>query len=187
MVPLKICPGLQFPFYPPRPWRGSSLTPDSAGGVIDDDRWVIQPKLNGDRVIVVKLGGKIYAANRHGRFYSYTFDDSWLKKHLLDQTVLDGEVRGKRFFPFEAVAIAGDFQLARPVEDRVKLARQLVLEAGQPWLFSTPTLAEILAMIASSRSDNTWEGLVLKRRGSGYVPLGSPSQKTNSWMKQKWL
>src|SRR5712671_2028937 len=98
---------LNLPFYPMRPRRGPDI---DAGRIkkileeIDGKKFVVQPKLNGDRVLLAVRKDEVQAANRHGSWYTKRVRNAGDFVKLGIGTVLDGEVFGGEFFPFEALA-----------------------------------------------------------------------------------
>jgi len=70
--------------------------------------YLIQPKLNGDRVLLVKRGWIVEAYNRRGSRYGFSVHAISDWRALPEGTLLDGEGWQGRFYPFEALEIGGD-------------------------------------------------------------------------------
>lgn len=177
---IQVVPGLSLPFYPMRPWKGHRLTLDGIKALLADPEAVIQPKLNGDRACLAKVGGKLYLQNRHGGWTKQAVRlAQW--ERMRDMTCLDGEVWRGDFYAFECLARAGDSLLREPVARRVKVAQELSQACSSGWLFSRPTLRWF-----KDCDKTAWEGVVVKTNASPYVVLGSPTQESPTWFKSKW-
>jgi ATP-dependent DNA ligase len=178
-----VAPGVALPFFPMRPMTGERIEGQRAVDVVNSyiaKGYIVQPKLNGDRVTLAKVNGKLLAQNRHGAWYSYNFDQKpWLS--LPDGTCLDGEVRDKVFTPFEALSHAGKSLLRETAEYRVALAKSLCT-AGRVWLFDAPSDDWLRA---SDANYPRWEGVVVKLRASPYSILGIKTDSPD-WKKLKW-
>lgn len=189
---IPVVPGISFPFYPPRPITGSMITRSTVVGFVKSnvENWLIQPKLNGDRVLVLIKDSEVYFANRHGSFYKFAVANKAQLLTLPNLTVLDGEVKDKMFDPFEAVVEAGQ-SLARACPslraERAKFIAQTQLL--RPYLFDPVTQAWMESTMASNSTARVpcWEGTVRKRLGSPYTPLASSTQTAGVWIKNKWL
>lgn len=173
--------GLIFPFYPMRPRHGAKLDCKSAQLVIDKmESCLVQPKLNGDRVCVVNYNGRIVAQNRHGREYSFSIHNRNALESIPNGTVLDGEVWKGDFYPFECLVIGNKSLMMSCVTLRVKACTDICSRAGiefvfgfeENYLYSGPT--------------DKWEGVVLKMKNKPYIPLGTSSQESSTWVKMKW-
>lgn len=185
---VEICSGLEFPFYPMRPTKGRTL--QRPAGIkqlyteaVGDSQWVMQPKLNGDRVILAVVDKRVFARNRFGQAYRLKIGNARDFLKLPDHTCFDGEVFKGNFYPFEVIACDGKSLLKTVVHERVEWARDMMRIISQPWLFGTPSLGWL--MRRTSNAPN-YDGVVLKRAGSFYIPLGSPTQSTLHWFKRSW-
>jgi ATP-dependent DNA ligase len=172
------------PFFPMRPTHGASLRTVEAAAEIKAARTthVVHRKLNGDRVLLAKAGGAVYVANRHGRWYTYGVENRHLFAQVPDGSVFDGEVHRKLFCPFDMLAFSGDNLTDVPVESRVDLTQKVCASLGVPWRWEVED--RWLDQLAANAP--TWEGVVLKLRGSPYSILGSDGQESASWSKRKW-
>jgi ATP-dependent DNA ligase len=186
MERINVAPGLSVPFYPPRPLHGKALTKATVFDFIKkmSKTHLVQPKLGGDRAIVVKLGDTLRAFNRHyGPYKQSVTLTRWA--NLPEGTVLDGEVYKKEFYPFEVVKYGPENLMAKGPEDRAAKAKTISAEVGQPYLFDTPTPESASEFIAMDGT-NKWEGIVCTERGSRYTPLASAGQESRTWIKLKW-
>src|SRR5574337_416158 len=142
---IDICTGLEMPFYPMRPVRGRALQRPSGiktlwEEAVRDKLWVMQPKLNGDRVILAVVRGKVFAQNRHASWYQKKIGNAADFLKLPDRTCLDGEVFKGNFYPFEVLACNGRSLLRTEVHERVQWARDFVRHINHPWLFEPPSV-----------------------------------------------
>lgn len=146
-------------------------------------RFVIQPKLNGDRAILWVLDGEIYIHNRHGGEYRLMVRNRATFARLPRGTVLDGEVFGGKFHPFEVVRY-GDLDLSeRGAEARCRLAESLCGWLEIEWLFAEPSAEWLNAGAANAPQ---WEGVVCKRRDAVYRPCKKSHHESADWFKLKW-
>jgi ATP-dependent DNA ligase len=161
-----------------RPVMAEALTPQNVLSVVRElsAGYVLQPKLNGDRVILRKVNGAIECFNRHQSRYSFNVNAVLDWAGLPDGTVLDGEGYHGKFYPFEVVNDA-------PVEERVASAKRICLSLGNAYIFDAPTDAWLLRC-----ADNLpqWEGIVAKQRGTKYEWLTKPHHTSWQWLKCKW-
>jgi hypothetical protein len=165
------------PFFPPRPTTGARITCPADISIIDQSKYLCQGKLNGDSSCILVLDGKTYAQNRHGSWFKHPIDglSNFLK--LPNRTLLAGEVWQKNFYPFEAVVLGGKSLVFTGPEVREAAAIQCCELMGISFIFHPQ----------DAMPTPKWEGFVLKRRGSPYIPLGSDSQLSKDWVKRKWL
>ncbi len=163
---------------PMRPVMDEALTPQNVLAVVHElsRTHEIQPKLNGDRVILRKVNGAIECFNRHQSRYSFNVNAVTDWAGLPDGTVLDGEGYAGKFYPFEAVCEG-------PVEERIAAAKRFCRQLGNAYIFDTPSDAWLLRC-----RDNLpqWEGIVAKAKGSEYEWLNKPSHTSWQWFKCKW-
>lgn len=187
MRKIEICPGLTMPFFPMRPVAGRTLrTPKLVREFIDEfdpEYWEMQPKLNGDRVCLATARGRVYAQNRHGGWYQFPISNAKTFLSLGDGFCLDGEVHQGSFYPFDTLAQSGVLCFDWPTYERVALARKLAVDLQQPWLFDAPKPEWLMVR---QKNMPQWEGIVLKRKQSGYMRLGSADAGSLVWMKRRW-
>ena len=168
--------------FPCRPSRGPPFDAAAVLALIERGL-VVQPKLNGDRVLLVKQGPVPVLFSRHGGHYTAARLDLGPWHWLPEGTILDGEGWQGSFYPFDVPDLANQATGAMPCRDRVKLAEELTLRAGLPWIFSTPTAAWLQAGAANAP---TWEGVVIKQPGHSYRWEKSASGQSTTWTKRKW-
>jgi ATP-dependent DNA ligase len=147
------------------------------------DKFVVTPKLNGDRAILWVLADEVYIHNRHGSAYTFMVRNRASFAQLPVGTVLDGEVFNRNFYPFECLAYGDADYTKQPAWKRLKLAEKLCQLLGIDWLFAEPTDE----WIGNGAANGTqWEGVVLRLRNSIYRPCGKPFQESSEWFKLKW-
>ena len=168
--------------FPCRPSRGP---PFDAGAVLEliARGLVVQPKLNGDRVILVKDGPVPVLFSRHGGHYTAARLDLACWQWLPEGTILDGEGWRGAFYPFDVPKLAGEATGAMPCRQRVDLAERLTLRAGLPWIFVPPSADWLQAGRANAP---IWEGVVVKQPGHSYRWERSASGNSTTWVKMKW-
>lgn len=185
MSKVTVIPGVAVPFFPMRPITGPVLQDESDIAEIEaakDYFW--QPKLGGDRVLMAKVDGKLWFANRHGSWYSFSVENSKLWQPIPGQTLLDGEVYKKKFYPFEALVVAGKSHMRDCVTVRAQIAKELCEKYGEKFLFDPVSPDWIRNGISMKRTD--WEGLVGKKKNSPYLILGV-KKDSPQWVKRRWV
>jgi ATP-dependent DNA ligase len=179
-----ILPGLSMPMFPMRPKSGRQIISKTDIKDIFVRRksgWTVQLKINGDRAQVGVNENGIHVANRHGGWYGLSVDlTEW--KSLPIGTLLDGEIFKKKFYPFEALAYAGQSLDRHTPADREAKAKELCEKAGVSWLYE-PTPG-ILAKMRENMP--IIEGVVLKMANTPYIPLSTATRESDTWIKWKW-
>ena len=172
---------IQFPFYPPRP-SGGPLSLSIYGHLLKTH--MSQPKLNGDRVLVLidNDAGVIKYANRHGSLYKFKVVPP-IAKNTTGKCLFDGEVEGSAYYPFEALMLNGQDLRAECPSVRASVAKAHCQMNGIPWLFDQPTEAWLEA---GKKNGKRWEGVVLKKLKSRYLALPTATAHTPGWTKMRW-
>ncbi len=188
MERIKIVNGLSLPFFPMRPVKGVAVRTAKAADklydeIMDQHLWSAQPKLGGDRCCLAVVSGKVYVQNRLGSWYKHPVKNAEAFKELGDRTCFDGEVYDGRFFAFDLLALEGKSFVRASAGEREVMARATVQRIGQPWAFDPPSRAWLRKL---RRNGPQWEGVVLKRTLSPYIPLGSATQSSSNWIKRLW-
>jgi ATP-dependent DNA ligase len=165
----------------------------------DSDQWVLEPKFDGWRaIVVIEPTGVTLIGGRNGKTYTgqVPYIEDGLRLALPPNTVLDGELihptgwgavqsamttkgggPGLTFVCFDVLQVNGNDLRGLPWENR----RQ-VLEMVDPWpahAYLTPT-GTATAETHIKMLDLGMEGSVVKRRASIYEGRRSPS-----WLKLK--
>lgn len=183
-----IMKGITLPFFPMRPANGRHLTKALIEEILDlqasaEHKYIFQPKLNGDRVVLGVANRQVVACNRHGGFYQYQIANAGLFLKLGNGTCLDGEVWKSDFYPFEALSWDGRSYTHNTTDEREIIAEQICHLLGVRWMYTHPTrkwLRELSAHLP------VFEGVVRKRSAAAYRPLCSDSQTSGPWLKHRW-
>lgn len=185
---IPVITGLAFPYFPPRPISGTALNATTIPGYVarHEKEFLIQPKLNGDRVLVLIKDGQVYFANRHGSFFKFNVENKSALLRLTNLTVLDGEVKNKMFDPFEVVVGGGRSLMRECPAYRASHAAAVASIIGRPYLFNPVTQEWIDQQAKVRERVPVWEGVVRKRLGSPYLQLASISQRSTTWVKNKY-
>ena len=179
---------IAFPYFPPRPSGG----PYTRQFLARYERThLVQKKLNGDRVDLLMENGNLRFANRHGSLYKFAVKTNMLAHAPAGKCLFDGEVDNAlaaqlgtagNYFPFEAVVFDGKDLSHECPSVRVAVAKDFCRKAGIPWVYDVDE-----AYLAKGKANlPRWEGVVLKKLGSAYLPLPSDAAHTPSWTKLKW-
>lgn len=185
---VEVCTGLVLPFYPMRPAKGRRLSRPVEikqlwQDAVEQKRWVMQPKLGGDRACLACVDGRVYIQNRHGGVFRHKVANAADFLKLPNRSCFDGEVFKGNFYPFELLAMNGVSLLTTVVHERVRLAKDMAGFLRHPWLFDTPLMDWLLRR---KLNRPTYEGVVLKQAGSPYILLGSETQTSQKWLKRLW-
>ena len=186
MTRIKVVNGLSLPFFPMRPVKGVAVCTAKAAEALhaeiaDTHLWTIQPKLGGDRACLAVVDDKVYVQNRLGSWYKHPVKNAEAFKELGNGTCFDGEVYDGRFCVFDLLALKGKSFVRASAGEREVMARATVQLIGQPWVFDPPSRAWLCKL---RRNGPQWEGVVLKRTLSPYIPLGSATQSSPNWIKK---
>lgn len=170
--------------FPMRPTSGQRLTAQNVHQLIAGYQargYLVQPKLNGDRAVLVATHSGLQLWNRHGGPYQAACVQLWQWNHLPIGTILDGEVYDLMFCPFEV--LNGGTAIARAAA-----AKQLCQQRGIAYLFDEPSRGWLLDQAASTENilRRQWEGVVCKHASSTYRPLHAAHQESAEWIKLKW-
>ena len=162
------------------------LRPDCAWLAENRAEFILQPKLNGDRVVLWIERDGWTAQNRHGSRYSFRIRNAADFAALPSGTVLDGEVIGSNFYPFDVLRI-GDLDLTgAPVENRIGAVKSLCAACRVEWRYSEPTPAQLVQWETDYPLTREVEGVVAKRKGSKYQIHAKPFHEADDWLKFKW-
>jgi ATP-dependent DNA ligase len=184
---VKVARGIVMPFFPMRPRSGSPLRTikqvEELVAVLDDGRWIVQPKAGGHRACLAVVDGKVWVQNRHGKWYAKPVKNAQDFLKLPNRTCFDGEVLDGSFYPFECLADSGKSMLFRPASEREVVAFQFSKFLHHDWKFRKPSPKFLRQM---RHNLPTWEGVVLKEYMSLYVVMASEAQHSNTWLKRIW-
>lgn len=148
-----------------------------------DDNWVMQPKMDGKRILVHRTSGRSFATNRTGIECGVPTSILEQVEEMADEVILDGELIGDQYHVFDLLTLGGTDM--RDNSYHFRLTKLINLFAGKPsrhdnciqyvpsW--STSFLKrEAFAMIKKEKG----EGVVFKRKMSAYKS-GRPASGGN--------
>jgi ATP-dependent DNA ligase len=188
MSKIVIARGIAMPFFPMRPMKQRPLrigadTEEFIEKSLLTDDWLVQPKLEGDRVVLAFVDKQILVQNRHGSWYKHPINNLKAFKKLPDRTVFDGEVFKGNFYPFDCLAADGKSFIFSTAAEREVLALKLCQYVGVEWKFEKPSKKWLRG---NSKHLPEYAGVVLKKRNSQYVILGTADQFNAEWVKRTW-
>ena len=185
----------------------SPMKPTMVAQLPDDrSKWLLEPKLDGYRVIATKTGGKANLYSMDAKIYNGEFPDihSALSKMLSNEVVLDGEIvavepNGRPNFnalqnrkstklpiyyvAFDCLHHKGKDLLDQPIEERKRYLAEIVkrfITPIQPILVFDPDIDLNTAITVVKQTKI--EGLVAKRLGSHYIP----GTESDLWLKKRF-
>ena len=168
----------------------------------DDDRWLFEVKWDGIRLVSFIDDGKVRLQTRAGRTVDDEYPQLQAISHLVSarQAILDGEIvafdeegrpsfqllqnRGKEAHPmqyvvFDIVYFDGQRLFKVPLEDRKRLLRDVVRDAGL-LKYSDHVLGQGTDFFKAAQQKRL-EGIVAKLRDSPYLP----GVRSSAWLKIK--
>lgn len=142
-----------------------------------DDRYALQEKMDGKRIMLRKADGVIDAINRKGLVVSHprAWGDA-LAAHRSQSLILDGEGVGDRFFAFDVLCVDGVDATRLPFSKRLDMLYALSREIVDPSIQFVPAYldqSEKRRVLASLRALNA-EGVVFKDVNAPYT-AGRPN------------
>ncbi|MBZ5491718.1 MAG: hypothetical protein LAO76_12380 [Acidobacteriia bacterium] len=175
---------------------------------LPDDRakWLLEPKLDGYRVIATKTGGKANLYSMDAKIYNTEFPEihGAITKMLSDKVTLDGEIVAVEptgrpnfnalqnrkstklpiyFIAFDCLHYKGRDLLDKPIEERKRYLAEIAqgfITPIQPIIVfeSDVNLETAITVVRQTKI----EGLVAKRAGSHY----QPGIESDLWLKQRF-
>lgn len=139
--------------------------------------WYVEPKIDGDRCLVVHSDGGIQFFSRHARPLACMVKRDHFRLLPMD-SILDGEYVRKtgKLYIFDIPVYKGVINKEK-IEGRREMCRGIVPELGSVRLIQR--IEPGAGMLAKAKKDGH-EGVVLKRKHSHY-PVG----ETREWLKCK--
>ena len=165
--------------------------------------WLYELKLDGFRAEAIKSDGRVHLRSRNDKDFNAKYPA--IVKALAampDETVIDGEIvaldeSGRPsfsalqnhgpgvstlvFYVFDIMVLAGEDVMSEWLTVRRELLQSRVLAKLDEPIRESPELAASLPALISSVKANALEGLVAKRRDSGY----EPGQRSGAWQKMR--
>jgi ATP-dependent DNA ligase len=154
---------------------------------IKDERWVMEQKLDGHRLLLVSPGmdmpptaitrnGTIYTRNLPRAIQDFRFPEG--------EWALDGELVGSTFWVFDIPLAPNDAADGAALWARRMMLESLLADIRHPFrLVPQAKSPEQKIALASRALDECFEGLLLKRADSPYRSGG----RTDEWLKVKFV
>lgn len=175
------------------PQLAKSAEITSLESFIKDDRWVMEQKLDGNRLLVMSPGADMPPTliTRNGSIYSKKIpaglrDFRFPEGVGAGEFVLDGELVGDTFYIFDLPICA-----ATNPDTRLSVRRMVLEDTFRFWANGNPALklvpqaktAEEKIKLASRALGECFEGLLLKLKDAPYRSGG----RTEEWLKVKFV
>lgn len=160
----------------PLPMLAENVQPGDLESLLDDDRWVMQPKLDGDRVLVQVSNGQVAAFGRNGQPKVTNVSQAMLDPfhHLTEgHWLFDGEVVGRTLWLFDLIQSPGFVTPATPFATRS--AALAVILGVLAYDRETVRFLSVTVTSAGKRNalaeaeDGRKEGIILRRADSPYT------------------
>lgn len=150
---------------------------------VENDRWLAQPNLNGERACLAIVDRKVYIHNDRGIWISRPPGNVQDFLKLPDGTCLDGKISNGDFHPFECLAIRGRALVFKPVAEREAVALHLVRFLHHRWMYARPTQQFI-----RSRRENLpqFKGITLKDYMGFYLAASKKATNAPTWIEHSW-
>jgi bifunctional non-homologous end joining protein LigD len=160
---------------------------------IKDDRWVMEQKLDGNRILMMSPGADMPPTliTRNGSLYSKKVpkaiqDFRFPEGNDAGQFILDGELVGNEFWIFDFI-VEGVIDAKMPLRSRRHALEQsfFAWSGGNSSLRLVPQAQTVDEKIrlAEKALANNFEGLLLKDREAPYRSGG----RTEEWLKVKFV
>jgi bifunctional non-homologous end joining protein LigD len=148
---------------------------DEIEDLLSDDRFLMQEKKDGKRLILRKEGSTITGINRRGIYCGIPESLVTSAKALSGDWLIDGELVGETFHAFDLLEHEGSYR-AKPLRVRLVALFNLIASGQAPCiqLVASYTGEEVKRrFLERSREDNL-EGVVFKDMTAPYIP-GRPN------------
>jgi bifunctional non-homologous end joining protein LigD len=148
---------------------------DEIEDLLSDDRFLMQEKKDGKRLILRKEGSTITGINRRGIYCGIPESLVTSAKALSGDWLIDGELVGETFHAFDLLEHEGSYR-AKPLRVRLVALFNLIASGQAPCiqLVASYTGEEVKRrFLERSREDNL-EGVVFKDMAAPYIP-GRPN------------
>jgi bifunctional non-homologous end joining protein LigD len=169
----------------------------------DDDAWLYEVKLDGYRAVAFKASGQVHLRSRNDTDFTRHYGTvSAALRNLPDESVIDGEIvaldeEGRPsfnllqnhgsttarilYYVFDVMVLKGRDVMGEPLTVRRELLAETALKGiGDPIRLSPDLHADLRDLIESVKTQGL-EGLVAKRRDSGY----EPGLRSGAWQKMR--
>lgn len=160
---------------PTRPMLARTVPPQELGGLLRDDDWVVQPKLDGDRVCITVDNGVVSVLNRQGQPKVRNVSEDMIApfRGLTEgRWVMDGEVVGRTMHLFDMPAAGGFHDESAPFEQRAKalgtVLSTLSIDPAVVRPVATAAGEGAKRQMLSDAKTGFREGIILRHKGAGY-------------------
>ena len=143
--------------------------------LIKDDRYLMQPKMDGKRLMLRKEGESITGLNRRGILCGIPQSLVDSAKALPGDWLIDGELIGEEYHTFDLLEHEGSYR-AQPLRKRLVALFNLVASGQAPSISLVASYTQEAVkrrFLERSREDNL-EGVVFKDMQAPYIP-GRPN------------
>lgn len=152
--------------------------------LVASDRWAVEPKVNGKRLLIDGTGDNPVAYNKEGdRTVLPLVLRPMAEKLVRVNAILDGELIGNIFYPFDMPQLGTTFDRSAEWRKRRLAVEAFVHRVKMPEVKLLPAAGS--PKKKQQVIDRVWaggfEGIVFKRVDSRY----EPGQRTGSWTKWK--
>lgn len=155
---------------------------DEVEKYINDDDWLMQPKMDGNRLVISSLSNKIIGSNKKG--IEISLHKNIVKSISGNPCVIDGELVGDIIYVFDLLSCDGKPIQERPLSLRLELLSTLHFGSSIKKVRTAYSTLQKVEMYQRLKAENA-EGIVFKKKSSAYTP-GRPASGGNQ-LKFKFL
>lgn len=133
--------------------------------LIKDPAWCMQEKLDGRRMLIMKVGPVVTGVNRKGLTIGLPARIMQDAASLRHDCILDGEAIEDTLYVFDLLALDGKNLQEQPYDDRLTALRKLIVEHHLRYVrdIDTATTTEEKEQMLTELYEKGKEGVVLKR------------------------
>jgi len=150
--------------------------------MLKDEAFYLQPKLDGKRLLVLKVGDEIIGINRRGIECGIPESIRAATEALAGKFLLDGEAVGDTLHVFDILESDGNNLRAIPYRDRLVKLLNLLGSAQQSAIQWVPTISGEVSKrrVYDQLREDKAEGVVFKRIGAPFS-IGRPNSGGNQF------
>ena len=144
--------------------------------LLTDPGWIMQEKHDGERRMVSNVGGEFFGINRKGLRVALPLPLVSALADLPSGTILDGELIGDVFYPFDLLQCDGDDIRRASYEDRHDIMQSILRAVDSPHVVPIVTFwgAADKRRSFEAIKARKGEGVVFKRLGAAHA-VGRPN------------
>lgn len=144
--------------------------------LLKDPAWVMQEKHDGERRMVSNVGGEFFGINRKGLRVALPLPLVNALADLPANTILDGEIIGDVFYPFDLLQLDGTDLRGASCQNRLEIMHDVIRSVTSRYLVSVTTFhgeedKRYMFNLVKSRNG---EGVVFKMKHATYT-VGRPN------------